>query len=95
VLDSVEKDRHRAEVLNMGKTMAEVLMEKGELRGAVRSRREDLLRGLRLKFKKVPEGVARRVEATEEVEQLKAWLDALILAKKVADVGITPLESGA
>jgi hypothetical protein len=83
-----------AEESNRANTTAEALTEEAERQGALRSRREDLLRLLRAKFHKVPEGVARRVEATEDVEQLKTWLDAVIPAKQLADVGITPLESG-
>jgi hypothetical protein len=54
VLDSVENDPHRAEVFNMGKTMAEMLKEEGRREEAVRSRRETLLEQLRLKFKRIP-----------------------------------------
>jgi hypothetical protein len=60
----------------------------------VRSQRDTLLCQLRAKFTTVPEEVARRVEATDDVEQLKSWLHALIQAQQLADVGIAPLESG-
>jgi hypothetical protein len=95
VLDAVATDPHRAEVFNMGKSMAEVLKEEGRREGqqqeAVRRQRANVLLGLRRKFKKVPEGIVKRVEAADDVEQLTAWLDALFTAKKLADVGITPL----
>jgi hypothetical protein len=92
VLDSLATDPHRAEVFNMGQTMAEMLMEKGRREEAVRRQRANVLLGLRRKFEKVPEGVVKRVETTDNVEQLTTWLDALFTAKKLADVGITPLE---
>jgi hypothetical protein len=92
VLDSVETDPHRAEVYDMGKTIAEALKEEGARNAEVLALRRTLLRQLHLKFKKVPEGVAKRVEATDNAEQLQTWLDAVIPAKKLADVGITPLE---
>jgi hypothetical protein len=92
VLDSVENDRHRAEVFNVGQTIAEALKEEGARNAEVRMRREHLLYGLPRKFKKVPDGIVKRIETTDDAEQLKSWLDALITAKKLADVGIPPLE---
>jgi hypothetical protein len=90
VFDSLETDPHRAKVLNMGKTMAEVLKEEGRREEAVRSRRDTLLEQLRLRFERIPEGIVRRVEATDDAEQLGAWLKAFAKAKKLADVGIPP-----
>jgi hypothetical protein len=91
VADSVQNDRHRREVFDMGKTIAESLMEEGAAREAVNVRRQTLLLLLREKFKRIPEGVVRRVEGTESVEQLDAWIKAFARAKKLADVGIPPL----
>jgi hypothetical protein len=75
----------------MGQTMAEYLMEQGAARAAVRVRREMLLLQLREKFKRVPQGVVKRVESTESVEQLNTWLRACATANKLSDVGIPPL----
>jgi hypothetical protein len=75
----------------MGKTIAEALMEEGAARVAVPVRREMLLLQLREKFKRVPEGVVKRVESTESVEQLNTWLRAFATARKLSDVGIAPL----
>ena len=90
VEDSVQEDPHRREVFDMGKTMAQALMEEGEARGALRARREMLLLQLREKFKRVPEGVVKRVESTENAEQLETWIRAFARAKKLSDVGIAP-----
>ena len=75
----------------MGQTMAEYLMEQGEAREAVRSRQQILLLLLRARFRRVPEGVVRRVESTTEIAQLEAWLKAFAKARKLADVSIPPL----
>ena len=47
---------------------------------------------LRVRFKRVPEGVVKRVESTTAVAQLDAWLEALVKARKLADVAIPPLD---
>jgi hypothetical protein len=91
VEDAVQADRHRREVFDMGKTIAEALKEEGAAREAVRSRQQILLRQLRVRFRRVPEGVVKRVENTTEVAQLVAWLDAFAKARKLADVPIPPL----
>jgi hypothetical protein len=95
VADSVQKDPHRREVFDMGKTMAETLKEEGMALGkaqeAAHARQEMLLLQLRERFKRVPEGVVRRVESTEDLEQLKAWIKAFATARRLSDVGIPPL----
>jgi hypothetical protein len=96
VADSVQNDRHRREVFDMGKTIAEALKDEGRAMGkaeeAVEARRKTLLRQLRLRFKRVPEQIVRRVEATTDVTQLEAWLDGVVTARKLTDVRIPPLE---
>jgi hypothetical protein len=92
VEDAVQEDRHRREVFDMGKTIAEALKEEGAAREAVRGRQQTLLRQLRLRFKRLPEGTVKRVENTTEVAQLDAWLDAFANARKLADVSIPPLK---
>ncbi len=75
----------------MGKTIAQALMEEGAAREAVRVRREMLLLQLREKFKRVPQGVVKRVESTESVEELDTWIRAFATARKLSDVAIPPL----
>jgi hypothetical protein len=90
VSDAVENDRHRQEVHNMAKTMAEHLMEKGEAKGrreeAVRTQRRLLLRLLQNRFPKMPERTVQRIEATEQLDLLDAWFDEAMTAKKLADL---------
>jgi hypothetical protein len=93
---SVQSDPHRQEVFNMGKSIAETLIEqgqeKGRQEGAVRALQQALLRLLRKKFGKIPTGVTRRIEATQQVEQLEIWLDQFANARKLVEVGIAPLD---
>jgi hypothetical protein len=80
----VQSDRLKQEVIDVRKTMADVLKEEGELRGL----RQALLRLLRRRFREVPEGVVAVVEASTDLGRLNEWLDNFVTAKKLADVGI-------
>lgn len=75
----------------MGKTIAEALKEEGRAEGATQALQRTLVRLLRSKFKRIPEGVTKRIETTTDVTQLDAWLDAHGRAKKLSDLGIEPL----
>jgi ElaB/YqjD/DUF883 family membrane-anchored ribosome-binding protein len=92
IQDSVKNDRHRREVQEMAETIADALREEGMEMGrreeAVRSRQETLLLLLREKFGKIPVGVVRRIEATDNLEQLNGWHRAVLRADKLADLGI-------
>ena len=44
------------------------------------------MRLLRLKFKRVSSAINAEIEASQEVQQLDTWLDALITADKITDI---------
>jgi hypothetical protein len=90
--EAVEQESHRREVFDLDRMMVEILAEDATEREVVRVLQRTLLPKLHLKFRRVPKGVVKRVENTAEVTQLEAWLKALIKARKLADVGIPPLE---
>lgn len=66
--------------------------QRGQQREALSARQQTLIMLLRKKFGKVPDRIVQRIEATTTVEQLDAWLEAVITAAKLADMGIRPLE---
>jgi hypothetical protein len=74
------RKQEQAEVQIMGKTIAEALEEKGALRG----KREALLQLLRLKFKRVSAAITAEVQATQDSEQLDAWLEAVLTADRIS-----------
>jgi hypothetical protein len=82
--DSVQTDPHRQEVRAMRKSYAMVLEE----RGALKARRETLLRLLRLKFGDPTADVVAAVESCADVAQLDAWVDGVVTARRLSDVGI-------
>jgi hypothetical protein len=66
--------------------------ERGRREEAVRTRQQTLLRQLRHKFGRIPARQVRRVESTEDVAQLDAWLDAFATAEALDDVNIPPAD---
>jgi hypothetical protein len=80
------REAKQAEVELMGKTIAEALREEGAAAGILQGKRETLLRQLRVKFKRIPSGVAAEIEGAEDVGQLDEWLDAFATAEKISDI---------
>jgi hypothetical protein len=81
---AVQSDRLKQEVIDVRKTMADVLKEEG----ALQTLREMLLRLLRKRFREVPEGVTAAVETNTDLDCLKTWIENVTTAKKLKDVGI-------
>jgi hypothetical protein len=91
---AVQTDLHRQEYAKMGQTIAEMLKDEGRSEGrqqeALAARRAILLRQLRKRFKKVPRKVEARIAATTNIQELEGWLDNILDADTLADVGIPP-----
>ena len=93
---------HRRELCSMGKTIAEALRDEGHTEGRVRGHAEGLIEGrvqnardtlvrqLRKRFGEVPQDIADRIEGTSDLEQLTTWLDQVVTAESVEDMGIKP-----
>jgi len=58
-----------------------------ERRGERRERQQTLIRLLQHKFSEVPEAVVQRIEATEDLDRLSEWLDHILDANTLAEVG--------
>ncbi len=82
----------------MGRTIADALREEGVKKGRkegrkegeVKARRETLLRQLRKRFRAVPPDTLERIEATEDIKQLDAWLDRVVTASTLEQMRIAP-----
>ena len=89
---SVATGAHRQEVRDVGKTMADVLRDQGRAegwdKGRVQNARETLVRLLRRRFGEVPEGTIAVIESTADLEKLSGWLDLVVTAETLEDVGI-------
>lgn len=84
IAKSVKTDPHRQEVNVMGKTIADMFKEEG----ALKARHEMLLRLLRAKYGQLPAAVIATVEVCADTAQLDAWGEAMLKARRLADVGI-------
>jgi len=93
---SMQNAELRQEVMEMGKSMADVLMEKGRTEGwtegrteaEIKTRQQTLVRLLRKRFGDVPRGVVRAVESTTDVAKLDDWLDRLVTADTLDELKI-------
>ena len=76
------------EVEEMEVTWADKMMEKGLKVGLVEGKRETLLRQLTAKFGPVSEESRSRVQALEPVAELDAYLERVLTANSIADMGL-------
>ena len=94
VTESVQNDAYRQEVIEMGKTIAEDLIEKGYHKGRREGRQEEgaitrrllLMQLLSNRFGKVPAATVKRIEATENRRQLDQWFKLALSSKSLAEV---------
>ena len=85
---SVATGAHRQEVTDVGKTMADVLRDQGHVEGRVQNARETLMRQLRRRFGEVPAGTIAVIESTADLERLSGWLDLVVTAETLDEIGI-------
>jgi hypothetical protein len=83
----------------MTRTMADVLIERGWTSGrtegltegrseaAIETRQQTLIRLLRRRFGKIPAKVTRAINATKATEQLDDWLDQVLTASSLDEMG--------
>jgi hypothetical protein len=96
IKSSIEDNTQRQEVEEMGKTMAQVLEERGEARGiekgiekgTIITKREAVIRLLRLRFESVPDALIRNIKSINEVSRLDEIFDRAVIAKTIKDLEI-------
>lgn len=92
IQDSVCREESRREFAKMGRTMADVLIERGRIEGqtetAIETRQQTLIRLLRRRFGKLPAKVTRAINATTATEQLDEWLDRFATAQTLEELRI-------
>jgi hypothetical protein len=64
--------------------------KEGRQEGELRKSREMLVTLLRQRFGTLPPGIEQTIQATSDLQQLDTWFKAVLPAKKLPDVGITP-----
>jgi hypothetical protein len=90
IIVSSVREEYRSEVELMGQTIAEALLEegelKGEIKGAIKSKRATLLRLIQLRFSGVSPAILAEIEATKDNQKLDEWLDAFATAKEISEM---------
>jgi hypothetical protein len=93
LLESIKKtirdEDRRREVIDMPRSMADVHLEQGREEGTIKTLQETLLRQLLRRFTEVPATVEKVIRATHRIEQLNSWLDLILTAPTLKDMGIT------
>jgi hypothetical protein len=83
----LSKERYR-EVKKMQLTWAEKIAEKARKEGLLEGKRVALLQLLTSKFGLLPEKTASRVRAIESLKSLDRYLDRVLVASSLADMGL-------
>ena len=81
---AVNAMKHRQEVFEMRRTIADELKEEG----AIKNSQQTLIRLLKRRFGSVPDEVTSMIRGTDDPEQLNAWLDQVVTAETLDEVGI-------
>lgn len=72
----------------MRRTIADELKEEGAREGAIKTSQKTLARLLKRRFGDVPAEVSATIRATDDLAQLDEWLDQLVVAESLDDIGI-------
>jgi hypothetical protein len=86
ILRSTARKDYQPEVILMGKSMAQVLQEKGRQEGEIQRSRDFFLLLLRERFKTVPENIVAEIQAATDLHQFDLWGKAILTAKTLADL---------
>jgi predicted transposase/invertase (TIGR01784 family) len=96
IKNSIDNNSQRKEVEEMGKTMSQVLQERGEAigeargieKGTIETKQDTIIKLMRLKFESVPEILVKNVKSINKVDQLDAIFERAVIAKTINDVEI-------
>jgi len=100
IKSSIEDKTGRKEAEEMGKTMSQVLQERGEAigeargiekgieKGKIETKQDAIIKLMRLKFESVPEILVKNVKSINQVNQLDVIFERAVIAKTINDVEI-------
>ena len=97
VEEAARSEARQVEVIQMGKTIAEDLIERGmaegervgELKGRLKEKQEMVVRLLKTKFKKLPAKIETLVRATTDPDRLDGWADEVVTVEKLTDMSLS------
>ena len=88
VNETLTDHQRREEVLKMGRSAAQALMAEGEVRGALRTRQEDLLKFMQARFSHVPSAVEHRILQIQDMDKLSRLIEDVACANNINEISI-------
>jgi len=88
VENNVSEKNRKEEINEMGKTIAQELIEEGIEIGTITTKQNDLIRLLKIRFGVVSEPLVDRIRSIKQVDQLDELFDRAIIAKELDDMEI-------
>ena len=88
VNDTVKDHQRREEVLEMGRTAAQSLMEEGRELGLLQARQEDLLEFMRSKFNSIPQEIENRIQTIRDRDRLRTLIRNVVHASSIDELKI-------
>jgi tRNA threonylcarbamoyladenosine modification (KEOPS) complex Pcc1 subunit len=67
--------------------------QEGKDEGKLHTQHRILIRQLQRKFSSIPENVIKKIESTEDIEQLDNWLDQVIVADSLKNTGLLSFDN--
>lgn len=86
--DNVNEKNRKEEISNMGRTIAQELIEEGIEIGTITTKQDALIRLLKVRFGIVSESFAGRIKLIRDVDQLDELFDHAIIAERLDDLDI-------
>jgi len=78
------------EIEKMAQTIAEHFIQEGEVRGERRgkleAKREDILRLLQFRFDDIPPAVVKKVKSIRRIDRLDALFERALTAKSISEI---------
>jgi hypothetical protein len=68
--------------------IADAFREEGMKVASLQTRRDILLRQLRMRFRNVPPKIAAAIAATDDIAQLDSWLNRILTARTLEEMDI-------
>ena len=101
---NIEDKSRRKEVEEMGKTMAQELIEEGEARGkamgeekgkamgrelgTIEAKQDAIIRLIRIRFEYIPETLANNIKSINQIDKLNTIFERAVIAKTLNDLEI-------
>ena len=88
VTDAVQNRKRRGEVSEMGRTIAQALIEEGVEKGIIQTKQEYLIELIRFRFQSIRSGIDDKIHSIQDVDRLTALFRRALSANSINELGI-------